>query len=78
MRLLRNPRLIAAAVLVAGVLAMAMWPDATEVDVGRVERGAMQVTIDEEGETRVRERFVVSSPVTGRVRRIELDRKSVV
>ena len=27
----------------------------------------MQVTIDEEGETRVRERFVVSAPVIGRV-----------
>ena len=33
----------------------------------------MQVTIDEEGETRVRERFVVSAPVMGRVERIELE-----
>ena len=38
-----------------------------------VEQGAMQVTIDEEGETRVRERFVVSAPVMGRVERIELE-----
>ena len=38
-----------------------------------VERGPMQVTIDEEGETRVRERFVVSAPVTGRLQRIELE-----
>jgi HlyD family secretion protein len=33
----------------------------------------MEVTIDEEGETRVRERFVVSAPVMGRVERIELE-----
>jgi HlyD family secretion protein len=33
----------------------------------------MQVTIDEEGETRVRERFVVSAPVAGRLERIELE-----
>jgi HlyD family secretion protein len=31
------------------------------------------VTIDEEGETRVRERFVVSAPVSGTVQRIELE-----
>ena len=33
----------------------------------------MQVTVDEEGETRVRDRFVVSAPVMGRVQRIELE-----
>ena len=33
----------------------------------------MQVTIDEDGETRVRERFVVSAPVAGRLQRIELE-----
>ena len=33
----------------------------------------MQVTIDEEGETRVRDRFVVSAPVSGRSQRIELE-----
>jgi len=33
----------------------------------------MRTTIDEEGETRVRERFVVSAPVAGRVLRIELE-----
>lgn len=73
MRLLKSPRVIAAAAVVAVILAMAAWPSATEIDVGSVQRGPMQVTIDEEGETRVRERFVVSAPVTGRVERIELE-----
>jgi HlyD family secretion protein len=73
MRILRNPRLIAVVVLVGVILAAALWPSAIEVDVARIERGPMQVTIDEEGETRVRERFVVSAPVMGRVERIELE-----
>jgi HlyD family secretion protein len=73
MRFLKNPRLIAAAVIVGGILAVALWPDAIEVDVAQVARGPMEVTIDEEGETRVRERFVVSAPVAGRLQRIELE-----
>jgi HlyD family secretion protein len=43
------------------------------VDVAAVSRGPLIVTIDEEGVTRVRNRFVVSAPLTGRVLRIELE-----
>ena len=73
MRMLKNPRLLAAVAVVAVLLAVALWPTAIEIDTAKVERGPMQVTIDEEGETRVRERFVVSAPVMGRVERIELE-----
>jgi HlyD family secretion protein len=73
MRILRNPRLIAVVLIVAVILVAALWPSAIEVDVATVARGPMQVTIDEEGETRVRDRFVVSAPVMGRVERIELE-----
>lgn len=72
-RLLRNPRVLAMAGLVLLLLLVALWPERTEVDTGPVERGPLQVTVDEEGETRVRDRFVVSSPVTGRVRRIDIE-----
>jgi HlyD family secretion protein len=70
---LKNLRLLAGLGIVAVILAFALWPSATEVDVAVVTRGPMQVTIDEEGETRVRERFVVSAPVSGTVERIELE-----
>ncbi|HVG85653.1 MAG TPA: HlyD family efflux transporter periplasmic adaptor subunit, partial [Vicinamibacterales bacterium] len=43
------------------------------VEVVTATEGPMQVTIDEEGETRVRERFVISAPVAGRITRIELE-----
>jgi HlyD family secretion protein len=71
--LLRNRRVLAGAGLVLLLVLVALWPDTVAVQTAAVARGPMQVTVDEEGETRVRERFVVSSPVTGRVRRIELE-----
>ena len=73
MKLLKNVRLLAGVAVVAAILAVALWPKATDIDVAAVARGPMQVTIDEEGETRVRERFVVSAPVSGTVERIELE-----
>ncbi|NNK61722.1 MAG: hypothetical protein HKO98_00815, partial [Gemmatimonadetes bacterium] len=56
--------------------AIAYWafrPEPIAVDVRVVERGALRVTVDEDGRTRVRERYVVSSPVTGRMVRLECE-----
>jgi HlyD family secretion protein len=73
MRFLKNKRLIAGVVVVLGIVAMAMWPESIEVNAASVERGPLQVTVDEDGETRVRDKFVVSAPVAGRLQRIELE-----
>jgi HlyD family secretion protein len=43
------------------------------VDLGAVTRGSMMVTIDEEGRTRVAEAYVVSTPVAGRLQRVQVD-----
>jgi len=59
------------AVLV-GALGLAIRPRPIPVDFASVTRGAMAETLDHEGRTRVRERYVVSAPVAGRVLRIEL------
>jgi HlyD family secretion protein len=59
--------------VVAVILTAALWPESVEVDAVQVVRGPLQVTLDDEGETRVRERYVVSAPVTGRLHRIELE-----
>ena len=61
-----------AAVAAVGLL-LALRKAPVEVDVAGVTRGRLAVTLDEEGETRVRERYVVSAPVAGRLRRIELE-----
>ena len=63
--------LVTGAVVVMG-LAYAFWPRPVAVDVGRVTRGPMQLSVDEDGRTRVHDRYVVSAPVAGRVRRIML------
>lgn len=59
-------------VLIAGALTAAFWPRATAVDLAMIERQPMQVTIDEEGRTRVREPYVVSTPVAGRLMRVQV------
>ena len=71
--LLRHKKLIAVVIGILAIVAMAMWPEAIEVDLAQVTRGPMQVTLDEDGETRVRDRFVVSAPVAGRLLRVELE-----
>jgi HlyD family secretion protein len=48
-------------------------PDAVPVDVAPVVRGQLRVTVDEEGETRVRDRFTITAPTAGRLLRSELD-----
>jgi len=73
MRLRTHARLIAATLVVLALVAVAMWPESMEVDAATVDTGPMQVTIDEDGETRVRDRFVISAPVSGRLQRIELE-----
>jgi len=72
-RLLLNVRTLMSAVAIGALLAVALWPRSSTVEVVAVSRGPLVVTIDEEGVTRVRERFTVSSPVAGRLLRIELD-----
>jgi HlyD family secretion protein len=64
--------LIIGIIVVAATVA-AVWPTPAEVDGATVTRGPLRVTIDEEGETRVRDRFVVAAPVAGRLQRIELE-----
>jgi HlyD family secretion protein len=73
LRLLTNRRVWISLVVVGVLLAVALWPATMPVDVAVVSRGPLVLTIDEEGQTRVQHRYVVSSPVGGRVMRIELE-----
>jgi HlyD family secretion protein len=60
-----------ALVLVLGFLTFRPAP--VRVDTARVERGRMRVSVDEEGRTRVRDRFTIAAPIAGRLARIVLD-----
>lgn len=52
--------------------ALAFRPRPIAVSAARAARGALMATIDEQGITRVRERYVVASPIAGRHARIDL------
>lgn len=60
------------AVLLAAGLVWLFRPQPVPVDIVTAQRGPMRVTVDEEGETRVRDAFVVSAPVAGFKERIDL------
>lgn len=64
--------MLASALIALAVLAWLVWPPARDVDTAQVQLGAMQVTVDDLGETRSRERLQISAPVSGRLQRIEL------
>jgi HlyD family secretion protein len=61
--------ILAVAIGVAGGLAYGFMPRAVPVDVAEVARAPLAVTVEEEGRTRVRERFLIAAPVTGVARR---------
>jgi HlyD family secretion protein len=65
--------LIVTIVTVGAALVFAFWPRAIKVDIGTVTRDTMMVTIDEEGRTRVHDAYVISTPVAGRLLRVEVD-----
>jgi len=61
------------AIVVVAIGVWAFMPSAVPVDIVPVARGDIEVTVNEEGRTRVRDRFVVSAPLPGRMERIELE-----
>ena len=68
---------IAGAIFVAAVVA-GLWPKPQPVETAVVGRGDVVVTVDEEGMTRVKNRYVISAPVAGHLRRIDWKAGAVV
>jgi HlyD family secretion protein len=64
---------VALAIAICGVLVWAFRPAPVRVDGGSIDRGTLQVTVDAEGKTRVRDRFTIAAPVNGHLQRIVLD-----
>ncbi|MEW8687776.1 MAG: HlyD family efflux transporter periplasmic adaptor subunit [Candidatus Thiodiazotropha sp.] len=59
--------------ILAATLVWAFIPKPIPVDLLTLEPGGMTVTVDEEGETRVRDVFVLSAPIGGRALRIDAE-----
>ena len=66
---------VGALVIVAAVTlaVFLLRPSPVSVETAKVVRGPMRVTVDEDGETRAHDRFVVAAPVAGRLLRVELE-----
>lgn len=69
----RNLILVAAlSVVVVVVLARALIPSPVVVEMSTVTRGPFEQTVDEQAKTRIRDHYVVSSPLAGELDRIAL------
>ena len=58
------------AALVAAALVYGFRPQPVTVEAAEVKHGPMRVTVEEEGKTRLADRYVVSAPVAGIVQRV--------
>ncbi|AHI82496.1 efflux RND transporter periplasmic adaptor subunit [Burkholderia thailandensis] len=63
---------VSGALAVALALGYAFWPAPIVVDTAKVTTGPLRVTIDEDGEIRAHDRYVVTAPITGRLLRVML------
>lgn len=62
-------------IAIAGSIAALIWaflPKPVAVQLATVTRGHFQQVVEEDGKTRVRERYIVSAPLTGKLQRIAL------
>lgn len=61
--------------VLTGIVAAVVYgflPKPIPVDTASVSRGVLSVTVAEDGKTRVRDRFVISAPLAGRLHRIKV------
>jgi HlyD family secretion protein len=70
---LRRILIVLVGLVLAGAVLALVMPRPLVVDVARVATGRFELTVEEDGRTRVRERFVVSAPLQGRLLRIEIE-----
>jgi len=64
--------IIAAAALLGGLLVLVFRAPSIPVEVTQVKQETFEQTIEDDGKTRVRERYVVSAPLAGQLERIKL------
>ena len=72
---LRTTSIVGALILALAVLGLywLLMPQPVLVETAEVETSHFQDTIEEDGRTRVRDRYLVSAPLSGRVQRLALE-----
>ncbi len=69
----RNALLAGLGLVLVAALALGMRPAPVMVDVAEVRRDAFRIEVEEEGRTRVADRYLVSAPVAGYLERVTLE-----
>ncbi len=60
----------AGAVVLLALIVAGLWPKPAPVETARATRGTLRATVNEEGKTRIKQRYLISAPVSGQLRRI--------
>ncbi|MGB8433105.1 MAG: biotin/lipoyl-binding protein, partial [Burkholderiales bacterium] len=64
---------VAGTVVIAAAAWLILAPRPIEIEVAEAVRGPLEVTVDQEGEVRVHDRYVIAAPVAGKLVRVNLD-----
>ena len=70
-QLRRRIFLLSVGALVLAAVVYGFLPKPVPIDIAVSQRAPLRVTVEEEGRTRVKDRYVVSAPVPGYLRRVE-------
>ena len=60
----------AGAIVLVVLIVAGLWPQPAPVETALASRGTLRASVNEEGKTRIKQRYMVSAPVTGQLRRI--------
>lgn len=69
----RRVILLLLAAAIVGAIVYGLRPLPVEADLAKVTRGRIRETVDQDGKSRIREKYIVSAPLAGRLLRIDLD-----
>jgi HlyD family secretion protein len=58
------------AIVLLALIVAGLWPQPVPVETVRASVGTLRATVNEEGKTRIKQRYLISAPVTGQLRRI--------
>lgn len=58
------------AIVLAALIVAGLWPKPVPVETVRASKGPLRVVVSEEGKTRIKQRYLVSAPIAGQLRRI--------
>src|SRR5579863_3487066 len=70
-RIIQRVVTVLIAAVAAILVAVAFRPKPVQVETARAVKGPLQVTVDEDGETRAHDRFTLAAPIAGRLSRID-------